>query len=186
MSTFDDDKKKKNPFDDNMDDFFKKMFDNILNDDRFQDEISRMMDEVSKMYGEGNPKKPFFKGFKVEMNPDGSPHIEEFSPPKKKAKPANFAVERKPCTDVLESDHDIAVTLEIPDVSRDQIDVRVTEKRMVVEVNDHKKPYRKVVEFSSSVEPEKTTATYKNGILDVVIQKKDAGKQKDEFQVSID
>jgi len=186
MSTFDDDKKKKNPFDDNMDDFFKKMFDNILNDDRFQDEISRMMDEVSKMYGEGSPKKPFFKGFKVGMNPDGSPHIEEFSPPKKKAKPAHVALERKPCTDVLESDQDIAVTLEIPDVSRDQIDVRVTEKRMIVEVNDQKNPYRKVVEFSSPVEPEKTTATYKNGILDVVILKKDSGKQKDEFQVSID
>jgi len=186
MSTFDDDKKKKNPFDENMDDIFKKMFDNLIKDDKFQDEISKVMDEMSKMYGDGDSKKPFFKGFKVGMNPDGSPHIEEFSPPKKKVKPANFAVQRKPCTDVIESEQDIAVTLEIPGVSRDQIDVRITEKKMTVRVNDASQPYTKVVEFSSRVDPEKTTATYKNGILDVVVLKKESGKEKDGFQVNIE
>ena len=75
--------------------------------------------------------------------------------------------------------------MELPGVEKEEIDLRVTEKELEITVDTLQRKYHKIVDFSGKVKPKTTKATYKNGILDVVVEKKKV-EQKDEDGYHID
>jgi len=186
MDPFDKDKRrrKKNPFDNfGDDDFFK----DIFNDDRIMDDIRKMAEEMMKMFSNAQPGKSFVHGYKINFGPDGKPRIEDFGnrPLRTKTGDSVISEERKPLTDIIEGENDVAITVEIPGVEKNDIDLKVKEGSLQIKVDAPNRKYHKVVDLPCNVKPESTKATYKNGILDVVLEKKEKSKSNSGYKVNI-
>jgi HSP20 family protein len=122
------------------------------------------------------------------MGPDGRPKFQEFGnrPVKKPTGKPKISDEREPLTDIIEGDDDVAVTVEIPGVEKNDIDLNVTDDILEITVDNPKRKYHKVLDLPCDVQPKTTKATYKNGILDVVIKRKEKKKPGDGYRVNIE
>ncbi|UCD14593.1 MAG: Hsp20/alpha crystallin family protein [Thermoplasmatales archaeon] len=180
----DKDKRRKNPFD-------------FIDDDEFE----RIFDEIQKMFESTNFKKlfeemlrggfdtnkSFVRGLSFRVGPDGKPKIQEFGnrPTRTEKGHSMISEEREPLTDIIEGKNDVAITIEIPGVEKDDIDLNIKEDTLEIKVNTPQRKYHKVVDIPCNVKPKTTKATYKNGILDIVLEKKDKGKGETGYKVSI-
>ncbi len=191
MDPFDEDgnkRKKRNPFDPFGfdDDFIKDLF----SDERVMDDIKRMTEEMMKMFSNVQPGgKPFVHGFKIHMGPDGRPRIEDFGNRTINTPDGEPSIseEREPLTDLIEGDDDVAVTVELPGVEKNDIDLNVTGDILEINVGTSGRKYHKLVNLPCDVLPKTTKATYKNGILDVVVKRKEKKKPDDDsYKVNIE
>ncbi len=188
MDSFDDednDKRKKNPFDAfRDDDFFKDIFSN----DKFMDDIKKMFEEMLKMSTNTQSGKPIIHGFKFQLGPDGKPQIEDFGNRAIRTPEGEPAIseEIEPLTDIIEGKNDVAITVEIPGVEKNDIDLVATENTLEINVDAPKRKYHKVIDLPCSVKTKSTKATYKNGILDIVLDKKERKKDDAGFKVSVE
>ncbi|HUR61687.1 MAG TPA: archaeal heat shock protein Hsp20 [Candidatus Thermoplasmatota archaeon] len=145
------------------------------------DEMQRNMQEALKEFGK-DPSKSFVSGFSVKVGPDGKPSFNTFGN-KPSAKPpvpgggmpAIISDEREPLTDVIEEGGKIAITMELPGVSREDIDLNMTELELEISVDNERRKYHKRVKLPAKVDPSTTKATYTNGILDVTVAKTGKG-----------
>ncbi len=141
------------------------------------DEMQRNLQEAFKGIG-NDPSKSFVSGFSVKVGPDGKPNFATFGN-KPTVKPATVggglpvinSDEREPLTDVIDDGKRIAITMEIPGVTREDIDLNMTETELEISVDNERRKYHKRVKLPAKVDPTTTTATYTNGILDVTVQK---------------
>ncbi|RLF61954.1 MAG: hypothetical protein DRN33_06145 [Thermoplasmata archaeon] len=79
--------------------------------------------------------------------------------------------------DIIEDDMSVSITLELPNARKENILLEVGEHSLEIHVDSAVDPYYKKVDVPSDVKPETTKATYKNGILDIEIEKKEEGKK---------
>ena len=153
--------------------------------------MRKQMDDLMRDAVEGNAtdnssKKPLVFGFSVTTGPDGIPKFEDFSnnavepfaSSRNKTKEATIDTSREPLTDVNETDSDIAITVELPGVAKEDIDINVTETRVEVKVDTEARNYFKAIDLSCEVQTKSSKATYTNGILDLVLKKKISEKAK--------
>ena len=190
MDDYEDDRDKRrrrrNPFD--MfgfdDDFIK----DIFNDDKIMDDIRRMTEEMMKMFSNAQPGKSVVHGFKINIGPDGKPRIEDFGNRQTQTPDGNQVIsdEREPLTDIIEGDNDVAVTVEIPGVNKEDVDLKVTNDTIEMKVDTPQRKYHKKLDLPCDVMPKTTKATYKNGILDIVIKRKEKKKPDEGYHVNIE
>ena len=197
MNSFDDEnnERKKNPndpfrFDD---DIFRDIFkDNrirdIFNDDKIMDDVKKMAEEMMKMFTNAQPGKPVVHGYKIEFGPDGKPQIEDFGNRSIRSPEGvpSISEEIEPLTDIIEGENDVAITVEIPGVEKEDINLVATEDTLEIKVDSPKRKYHKRIDLPCNVKTKSTKATYKNGILDIVLDKKEKKKDHDGFRVSIE
>jgi len=164
--------------------FFK---DNI--DERMFDDIQKMKEEFHRMMENAQPGKTYVHGFSMRVGPDGKPHFEEFGNHHLKSGEGKSRIseDREPLTDVIEGGENVSVTIELPGVEKEDIDLLVIEDQLEIRVNTPQRKYHKIVQLPVDVKPQTTKATYKNGILDVSIQRKKQKKEdNDGFKVNIE
>ena len=159
----------------------------IFNDDRIMDDIKKMAEEMMKMFSNAQPGKPIVHGFKIDIGPDGKPQIEDFGNRSIRSPEGvpTISEELEPLTDIIEGENDVAITVEIPGVEKDDIDLVATEDTLEIKVDSPKRKYHKRIDLPCNVKTKSTKATYKNGILDIVLDKKDKKKDNSGFKVSI-
>lgn len=174
------------PFRD-LDDLFKQLG---IDPDEFNkifQQMQRNLHDAFKNLGE-DPSRGFVSGFNVRIGPDGKPHVSTFgNKPQVRADREGVGIEdpgREPLTDVIEDDGSVAVTMELPGVSKKDIDLRMTEEQLEVAVDNDLRKYHKRVRLPTKVDPATTKATYKNGILDVTVAKVDRGDEGVRIPVS--
>ena len=165
----------------NIDDIFNNL------DGEFQ-KMRKQMDNLMRDALEGNnldnnSSNPFVFGFSVKAGPDGFPVFEDFGntrmkPFGKKGEKPTVDTRREPLTDINETDNQIAITVELPGVNKEDIDINVMEDKVEVNVKTESRKYFKSIDLTSVVETESSKATYKNGILDLVLTKKESEKPK--------
>lgn len=179
-------KKRRNPFD--MFGFDEEFIKDIFNDDRIREDVRRMTEEMMKMFSNVQPGKSIVHGYKINIGPDGKPRIEDFGNKTKKSPEGKSSVseEREPITDIIEGDDDVAVTVEIPGVEKEDIDLNITRDELVIDVNNPNRKYRKKLDLPCNVKPKTTKATYKNGVLDIVIKRKEKKKQGEGYHIDIE
>jgi HSP20 family protein len=85
---------------------------------------------------------------------------------------------REPLTDINETDDQIAITVELPGVNKEDIDINVMEDKVEINVKTESRKYFKSIDLSSSVKIDSSKATYTNGILDLVLTKKESDDPK--------
>ena len=89
-------------------------------------------------------------------------------------------------SDIIECDDTVAITIEVPGVEKDDIVLNVTEDNLEITVDVPDRKYHKILNLPSKVKPKTTKATYKNGILDVVLDKKEKKKDSPGYKVDIE
>lgn len=123
---------------------------------------------------------PVIYGYSVSLGPDGKPIIREFGNVKPSMKSEAFGgrrpglevkAEREPLVDTIEEDETIKVVAEVPGVEKDEIDLDCTEKTLTISVDSATKKYYKNVELPSDVDPTSAQASYRNGVLEVALNK---------------
>jgi len=134
------------------------------------------------------PGKSFVHGFNFRIGPDGKTKIEEFGNRPKKLDEGKtfFSDEREPLTDGIEGDDDIFVTVEVPGVDKEDINLNITESSLDINVNSLNRKYHKLIDLPCTVIPNKSKATYKNGILDIAIKRKDKKRDDKRYRVNIE
>ena len=180
-----DKRRRRNPFDFIDDDEFERIFDDMQK--MFESTDFKEMIEEMIRSGTGEHKR-FIHGFSLNIGPDGKPKIQEFgnrSLKTPKGEPT-ISEEREPITDIIEGDDDVAVTVEIPGVEKKDIDLNVTGDILEIKVDAPNRKYHKTVKLPCDVIPKTTKATYKNGILDVVIKRKEKKKPGEGYRVNVE
>jgi len=79
----------------------------------------------------------------------------------------------EPATDVIEGVETIFVTIDLPGVRRKDIDLRATEGTLIVSADSNSRSYYREIALPAPVRTDVITATYKNGVLDVSLERKD-------------
>ena len=161
-------------------------FSNI--DDMFR-EMEKMMDEELKNFTEKVPKEyvkerklpdgstvkelgPFVYGYSMKIGPDGKPEIQEFGNIKKSLKGTpQVKEEREPLVDIVETNEDVHVVVELPGVEKSDIKLHGTEDSLTISVDTPQYKYFKEVELPVKVRVKEANSSYKNGVLEVVLPK---------------
>ena len=132
---------------------------------------------------EGGVKKeigPIVYGYSVTIGPDGKPVVREFGNVRSGAGRYSKAVQdrREPLVDVVSSGKEVRVIAEMPGVRKEDIDLTVSEKSMVISVQTEGRGYYKELELPDMVDPKGAKSTYNNGILEVTVPKSEKGGVK--------
>jgi len=180
-----DKRRRRNPFDFIDDDEFERIFDDMQK--MFESTDFKEMIEEMIRSGTGEHRR-FIHGFSLNIGPDGKPKIQEFGnrPLKTPKGEPTISEEREPITDIIEGDDDVAVTVEIPGVEKKDIDLNVIGDTLEIKVDAPNWKYHKTVKLPCDVIPKTTKATYKNGILDVVIKRKEKKKPGEGYRVNVE
>jgi len=146
--------------------------------ERFEREFMRLgSEEGAKVYG------PYVYGFRITVGPDGKPKIEEFGNVKNyKGKPL-VSEEREPLVDVIEKGDEVRVVAEVPGVNKDQIKVKVSGNKVIIQAQGEDRKYYKEVELPAEVDDKSAKATYNNGVLQITLKKKPQQKTETEVKV---
>ena len=79
---------------------------------------------------------------------------------------------------VNEENGTVTITAELAGLDRDQVDVEVSSRRVSIVANSDRKNFKWEEAFKYELDPESTKATMVNGILDLVITKKEKTSAK--------
>ncbi|MDG6983791.1 MAG: Hsp20/alpha crystallin family protein [Nitrososphaerota archaeon] len=151
--------------------------------DQFKDlekELPKSLVRESKS-PDGSTKKeigPIVYGYSVTIGPDGKPVVREFGNVRSgEGKPWKAIQDkREPLVDVVSSGKEVRVIVEMPGVKKEDINVTVDERTMVISVDSGDRGYHKELELPAAVDPKGAKSAYNNGILEVTVPLKSAGK----------
>jgi len=145
------------------------------------DEMRRMQEEMDRLFGN------FFSG----------PYYPQLGPGRavQEAEPGQQQPYRKALVDVQETDKEVIVTAELPGMKKEDIDLNVTSERVEIkaqtkeETTEEKEGYTaygkwyagfyRNVPLPAGVKSEESKATYKNGVLEIILPKREINKSKD-------
>jgi HSP20 family protein len=120
----------------------------------------------------------------MTTGPDGKPQIREFGnikPEKRMGRPhLDIKEKRDPLADVMTTDNEVKVVLELPGVEKKDIKMRGTEDSLIVSVDSPRRKFFKKLELPMKVDPKTAKSSYKNGVLEVIIQTKKDEEPKGE------
>jgi HSP20 family protein len=133
---------------------------------------------------------PFVYGYSMTIGPDGKPKIREFGNVKPSSEPEACGLnqpcidvkqEREPLVDIVDTDSEIKVIVELPGVAKEEIKLSGTEDTLTISVENHQRKYYKEIDIPAKIDPKKAKSSYKNGVLEVtlpkVAEKKASGEQ---------
>ncbi|MFH1721281.1 MAG: Hsp20/alpha crystallin family protein [Candidatus Altiarchaeota archaeon] len=92
----------------------------------------------------------------------------------------------EPVTDLIENTKDITLLAELPGVDKKDINLDLTEEKATISVDTPTKNYKKEILLQYKVKPKSAKARYKNGVLEVKLEKEEPQKAEDKrFRVNI-
>jgi HSP20 family protein len=139
-------------------------------DEEFRRLEREFMRGISKESGDNGP---YIYGVKISVGPDGTPKIEEFGNVKKMQGKPIVSDQIEPLVDVLEKGDDIKVVAEVPGISKDDVKLKIVGQKLVLFTSDSApKKYYAEVELPSEVDENSAKASYKNGIVEITLKKK--------------
>jgi HSP20 family protein len=130
---------------------------------------------------DGDVKKeigPIVYGYSVTIGPDGKPMVREFGNVRRsEGKPWKAVQDRRePLVDVVTSGKEVRVIAEMPGVKKEDINVTVNEKSVVISVDKEDRGYHKELDLPGVVDSKRARSAYNNGILEVTIPLKSTGQ----------
>jgi HSP20 family protein len=162
-------------------------------EEQFRDIQSTAPKELVREYEtpEGGKVKeigPLVYGYSMTIGPDGKPKVREFGNVRSLGGPGGVSApgatrelraEREPLADVVTSDKEVKVVVEMPGIDKKDIKVNVYDNSVEIFTTDtSQRKYRRVVELPEETELETARSTYRNGILEITFSKKESPKQR--------
>ena len=163
--TWEDKKKKKSEFDIFLD--FDKM------QSRMNNLLRNLFDEDMSMR-----RKPLVMGFNIKIGPTGTPRIESFGNVRTQKGKPTVSDARAPLVDVIEGEKDITITVELPGVNKKDIKFRLPSKKTALIKVEGERNFYKEIALPKEVKKKSAKAKFKNGVLEVRLEKEKASKPK--------
>lgn len=158
----------------------KRMFEETIRDiDHVPKELVR---EFETPRGKVREVGPLVYGYSVTVGQDGKPKIREFGNVRSPVglAPPSLTAEREPLADVITSEKDIKVTVEMPGISKQDIKINAYDSSVEVSTTETaSKKYRRIIELPPDTDVETAKSTYTNGILEITFKKKATPKGKE-------
>lgn len=118
---------------------------------------------------------PFVYGYSMIIDEDGRPQIREFGNlrPKTGMQRDSLDVQdkREPLTDVMVSDDKVQVIIELPGVSKEDVDLRISNNNLTITVDTPRRKFYRKLEMPVKVDPKTAKTKYLNGVLEMSIKK---------------
>ncbi|MFH1246980.1 MAG: archaeal heat shock protein Hsp20 [Candidatus Micrarchaeota archaeon] len=141
------------------------------------DEImNKLLEDMAKNQKNLKPGEPIVYGVNIRVGPDGKPHVQQFGNVGK----GEVKEEREPLVDVINHAKEIRVIAEIPGVEKNDINLKTTADSLSIIVRDPQRKFAKTLKLPEAVLEDSAKASYKNGILEVVLQKRKPSEKKTE------
>ena len=127
---------------------------------------------------------PLVYGYSMTIGPDGKPQVREFGNIKR---PSGFGIgpskaqivgEMEPMIDVVTTDKEVKVTVEMPGVSKDKVKIEAYVCTVEVKSEDPQRKYHKTIDLPLEADLETAKSKYNNGILEITFDKKKESKPK--------
>ena len=164
-------------------------------EEEFRDIQSTAPKELVREYEtpEGGKVKeigPLVYGYSMTIGPDGKPKVREFGNVRSAgglgggvsspgATRALLSSEREPLADVVTSDKEVKVVVEMPGIDKKDIKVNIYDNSVEIFTTDtSQRKYRRVVELPEETDLETARSTYRNGILEITFSKRESSKAK--------
>jgi len=128
----------------------------------------------------GSEWGPFVYGYSMTIGPDGKPKIREFGNVKHSSESEACGLnqpcldvkdERAPLVDIVNTNGEIKVIIELPGVAKEDIKLSGTEDKLTISVEAPERKYFKEIEVPAKIDPKKAKTSYKNGVLEVTLPK---------------
>ena len=150
----------------------KKFFD----DGFFGDDLLEIMEEMLKGpffrgFERRKPGTSVVKGVRVSVGPDGKARVQKLGDSAKKN-----AFE--PWVDVINGEKKVTVIAELPGVIKEELELNAEKDELEIEVRNPERPVYKKVVLPAEVKRGSAKAKLKNGLLEVVLEKKAPNKKK--------
>jgi HSP20 family protein len=160
--------RRKNPFD-------------IFSD--FDEIFDEMMREMQDMEEQGeHVSGPFFYGFSMSQRPGEEPEVREFGnihPGK-----GQFEIgERKPLIDVFENEKSVQVVAEMPGIEKQDVELDIEGRELDIHAKRGDRRYHETVELPAEVDIDSAKASYKNGVLEITLNKTGKSHKKKKINV---
>jgi HSP20 family protein len=135
---------------------------------------------------------PFVYGYSFSMGPDGKPVIREFGnvKPSITSGPHNIPQakldvkeEREPLVDTIVQEKTVKVVAELPGVEKNDITMQCDGQNLTLKVVNEKRRYHKSLELPVEVDPDTSKATYKNGVLELLLSRKTPGAKPKSIKI---
>jgi HSP20 family protein len=160
------------------------------------EEIEDMMREIERMTeamfeGFMAPREtqvvrgPIVYGVRITIGPDGKPVIEEFGNVRRRGRRAIIEEAVEPLVDVIDEKDKVTIIAEIPGVDKDKISVRIKDNKLIIKAEDKDRKYYKEVDLPPGIKPETAKAKYRNGILEVTIEKEKKEEEEREEGIRV-
>ena len=143
--------------------------------------LGNLIDLASKLSEEGVEKKGEIKGLPKDVRGvygfnittlAGKPVIETFGNIRETAKGPVVEEVREPIVDVFDEENRILVIAELPGVSENEIKIEVAGDILNIAASGRNRKYAKEILLPRKVEADSVKTSYKNGILEVTLEKK--------------
>ena len=168
----------------------------------FLEKMRKEMEAINKAVATGELKgnwdikeinEPNMKGYIIRGHYSSDSPTEMTSPlessrphplkPKRPFKPKpSLSEEREPLSDVYEDKKSVKICVELPGVEKDDIQLNISDGKAEIKA---KKFYKTLDLPTKDVDPDKITASYKNGVLEAIVPKKELTKN-DKKKIKID
>jgi HSP20 family protein len=169
--------------------------------DRMFSEMEKMMEEEFKTFTSKVPKDyvrerkrpdgttvrewgPFVYGYSVKIGPHGKPEIREFGNVKQSRFGPRVKEEREPLVDIIETDGEVHIVVELPGVEKNDVKLHGTENTLTISVDTPQHKYYKDIKLPTNVNAKEAKTHYKNGVLEVTLPK--AKEEKKGEPINID
>lgn len=115
----------------------------------------------------------FIYGYSVTLGPDGKPRIRQLGnfKPKMCPKKSKYDEKRDLLVDVIPTDKEIQVVMELPGVSKNDIKITGAQDQITVVVDTLKFNYYKKIQMPYIIDPKSIKTEYINGVLKININK---------------
>lgn len=94
--------------------------------------------------------------------------------------------ERKPFIDVIKGEEDVSVIIEMPGVEKEDIDIITSENYVEVKAERGDRRYSERIKLDCGVVPETAKARYNNGVLEIVLRRKEPEQDKSLKKVKVE
>jgi HSP20 family protein len=136
----------------------------------FDEIFNEMIREFESMEPGEHEGGPFFYGFSINQRPGEEPEVREFG----NIRPEGGKVEigeRKPLIDVFDTDKAVQIVAEMPGIEKEDVELSAEGRDLEIRASRGDRRYHELVELPADVDIDSAKASYKNGVLDITLNK---------------
>ncbi|MGD1838963.1 MAG: archaeal heat shock protein Hsp20 [Nitrososphaeraceae archaeon] len=151
---------------------FKKIFEEMDKEFSYAEDMLNRFFRTAKEDMNDYNNMPYYYGYQITTGPDGKPHVREFGNVRPSGRGlVEQSTTREPLIDARyhEKDNQYVITAEMPGVSKDNINISISEQVVTINAANGDKKYSSEIPLDKEIDENNTKAAYSNGILELKI-----------------